>query len=238
MKNISLLVVLLITGTSISFSASYTLDAGNRGRYQNSGGFLSGNYIAGNAGANEYFRNYFVFDLSSIPSSDAITSAALRLFNPSTGYKSADSSEIYTNFALESTSISTLITGNGSNTLNVPIYNDLADGTAYSSGVAISSASNGTFIQITLNTNFLIYAQANFGNTIAIGGALTTLDNNNNNNELVFGSTTASDPSNCQLIISTVPEVSTNGLLIVTAVLLGVGIRVRPLYLKRSDSDN
>ncbi len=229
MKNIFLGAALLITGTAISFAASYTLDAGNRGHYQNNGGTLSGNYIAGNAGHNEYFRNYFVFDLSTIPSSDAITGAALRLFNPSTGYHSVDSSEIYTNFALESTSISSLITGNGSNVLNVAIYNDLGDGIAYSSRVNLSSGSDGTFIQITLNTNFLSYAQSNFGSTLAIGGALTTLDNSNDNNELVFESTTAINPSNSQLIINTVPEVSTNGLLIVTAVLLGSGIRSRTI---------
>ena len=193
---------------------------------------MTGNYIAGNAGSNEYYRDYFVFTLSSIPSGETITSATLQLFNPSNGYNSADAAETYTNFSLDSTSIPALTNGNGSNALNVPIYIDLGDGTAYSSGVTVSAASNGTVVPILLNNSFLSYAQANMGSSVALGGAITTLDANDNNNESIFGATGAT-LSDTQLVITTIPEPTTIGLWALSVIILGAVRRGSGLRLYR-----
>ncbi len=195
---------------------------------------MTGNYIAGNAGSSEYYRNYFVFDLSSVAVGETITSATLRLLNPINGYNSVDVTEIYTNFSLDSISISALTNGNGSNALNVPIYTDLGDGIAYSSGVAVSAASNGTTVQIALNNSFLSYAQANLGTLIAIGGAITTLDINANNHESIFGATTGTTPSDTQLVINTVPELTTNVLLLLATLIMVIVRRKRGLTMRCS----
>lgn len=126
-----------------SQAGTITLSAVDSGRYQDTGSHdsLSANYIAGNSSDSSgprVFRNWFVFDLSSV--TDTIIGAELRLFNPTSGFASLlDTSETYTLFDV-STSISTLTATNGGGN-GVAVYGDLGTGTIYGSR-SLTSASN------------------------------------------------------------------------------------------------
>lgn len=150
------------TGTT-----SVTIDATDRGYYSATGNHdpANDNYYAGYNGSQfgNTFRNFFVFDLPGA----TVLSATLYLWNPSNGHYSLDPSETYSLFDV-STSIAALRAG-GSGLSG--IYNDLGSGTSYGS-VTVTSASNGTYISIPLNSSF---PNAANGGSIALGGAITTL---------------------------------------------------------------
>lgn len=155
-------------------------DLDSRGWYDNTGAHppALGNYIVGQPSANS-FRNFFIFDLGGLPTSETVTSATLTLYNPSIatgssmdGYQSADPTETFQLFSVDSTSLTALKAGGTGLT---GIFADLGDGTAYNDGLVVSAASNGAHLAITLNASFLAYAQSNWGGQIALGGALTTL---------------------------------------------------------------
>jgi len=158
-----------------------TLTAVNRGYYSD-GSFLapgSGNYLVGDfyfANSDEV-RNFFVYNLASV--TDAVTAATLHLYNPSAldprpltgdGYRSPDPSETYTVFDV-TTPVGELTGGTGS---PASTFADLGSGTVLGSVIA-TAASNGTFIDIALNSSGLAYLNAHLGSLVAFGGALTTL---------------------------------------------------------------
>jgi len=68
-----------------------------------------------------------------------------------------------------STSIVSLTNGTG----GVSAYLDLGGGTVYGSRI-ISTADNGTYVSITLNSSFIGDAQNAVGSSIALGGRITT----------------------------------------------------------------
>jgi hypothetical protein len=119
------------------------------------------------------FRNFVVFDLSSIPTDDAILAAELKLEMPSDdGYNSVDSTETI-EFMDVVTSISSLTNGTGS----TAAFTDLGTGSVY--GVTtVSNADEGTIISIPLNETAVadLNAAAAVGGSFAIGGHLTTID--------------------------------------------------------------
>ena len=73
---------------------SLTLSATGSGWWDSTGSHTAGNpnYITGLL-TNEY-RDYFTFDLSSVPQTQTITGATLQLFNPSGGYSSPQQHEL------------------------------------------------------------------------------------------------------------------------------------------------
>ena len=201
--------LLLLNGTSQA--ATITLNTIDRGWYDATGLHLPfiDNYVAGTDFSPEH-RNFLIFDPTGL---GTILSAQLRLFNPAVrpGYASADASETYTVFDV-STSISSLIGGTG----GVGAFDDLGSGTTYGS-VATSAADNGTFVEITLNSDALTALNSASG-LFAFGGALTTL-NSGGETEYVFGFTDTGDPMSTQLVLNTIPEPST--LLLVGTGLVG-----------------
>jgi hypothetical protein len=126
------------------------------------------NYIVGRYDVD--YRNFFVFDLSSV--TGTITSATLKLFNPSdrpgSGYLSPDATE-----TLELYDVSTSIASLTDGTTGVSAFTDLGSGTSFGSTI-VSVADNGTFITITLNASALSALNV-AGGLFAIGGAVTTL---------------------------------------------------------------
>jgi len=126
------------------------------------------NYIVGSDGFYE-FHDFFVFDLSGSSSVPA-TSASLLINNPIIGYASPDATE---NLAISdvTSDLAALVNGTG----GVTAFNDLADGTNYAN-VLVSSADDGTWVEVPLNASGLAAVNAALGTgEVAFGGALTTL---------------------------------------------------------------
>ena len=143
------------------------------------------NYLAGSSTSSGYYnvsRNFFVFDLSGLSTSEIITSASLRLKN-SQGTPSGN----YTVYDV-STSIPDL-TADGSSGAT---FDDLGTGTSY--GIrAMSSADDGTFVTINLNAaglSALNVARGGFfatGGTFAVDGfAFNNSDNILSDTSLVY----------------------------------------------------
>lgn len=189
-------------GTSLLLSIAgsaqaVSLDAIDRGWYRDSGSHdpSNDNYAAGDVDFAR-FNNFFVFDLTAV--SDPATTATLRLWNGSFGYRSPDPSETYEVFDV-TTSIATLVDGTGGAAAHV----DLGSGTALGSFVA-TSASNQTFIEIALNAAGVSYVNSNLGGQIAFGGKVSTLDPNGPS-EALFLFSEGRPPTDTQLVLKTVP---------------------------------
>ncbi len=148
------------------------VDASFTGWYDQTGSHDSTNpnYIAGVCGSSDSClgddlnrRDFFVFDVPP----GLYTSAVLSLFNPSVGYISTNPTETY-----DSWDVSTLIFDlEANNTGRVDIFNDLGSGMQFGS-VVVSAADNGTFVNITLNSDALVAINSAEGGPLAIGGAV------------------------------------------------------------------
>lgn len=200
------------TGVSLALAASgwaatITLDATTTGAYHSNGTFtIAGNYAIGwypSASPPGELRDYFVFDLSSV--TGTIVGATLRAQDPATGYSSPDGSETFALFDV-STPLSTLISNAGSTT----VFADLGTGAGYGS-TTVSSA--GTTVQVALNSAGLAYLNSAIGNSVALGGALTSINYANATaSERLFNNSNATLTR--QLVLTTVdnaqvPEPST-----------------------------
>ena len=177
----SQLLTISIAGTG---DTTYVVTAADRGWYDGGGVHTTTNtnYLTGYNGAGNY-RSFFVFGIPSLPPGATITSAELRLGNPSNGYISVDASETL-QFHQVTTSIATLIAGTG----GLAAFTDLGEGTSYTTK-PVSLADNGTTVVIPLNTAFLSSAAATAGSQIALGGRIATLTSTVDTNERMFSST-------------------------------------------------
>jgi hypothetical protein len=208
-------------------ASAQIISASNAGQYSSTGDYSAGNtnYVTGAFEAE--YRSFFVFHLPVF--TQPIISAKLDLFNfggsddiPA-GYYSDDSTETLSFFKV-STSIPTLIAGGSGLT---GIFSDLGTGPAYGS-TTVSSASNGQYVSLFLNSAFLADLNAASGGSIALGGALMSLADPNGY-EFVFGNTDLSSANpavRLTLVAGTasnipVPEPSTYGLFAVGALALG-----------------
>jgi len=219
------LAVLLVCATAQN-AAAVTIDATDRGWYGDNGDHRPAvlNYLAGDcdgttcvAGAStgiDEFRNFFVFDLSGVTA--PIGSATLRLFNtPASspffrnGFFSDVGSETYL-VSEVSTSIASLVAGTG----GVAAFSDLGSGTPFGS-VTATSAANGTFVEINLDSAAIAAMNLASG-LFAFGGSITTL-NGVPDEETLFAFSDSGLLSDTQLELSVVPEPS-------TALLLAAGI--------------
>ena len=159
-------------------------------------------------------RNFFVFNLGAFSTSEIITSASLRLFNPiqNTFFGT------YTVYDV-STSIPSL-TGGGFGL--VATYNDLGTGTSYATQ-AITSADAGTFVTVNLNAAGLSALNASRGGTFATGGTWSSSTPNSH----VFGFNFAGNLNDSSLVYETsaIPEPASLALSCIGA--LGVGLVAR-----------
>ena len=183
---------------SMSFAGSTaTIDATDRGWYDELGTHqtFNLNYFVGRSEMPGLeLRNFFVFDLTGI--SGFVTSASLRLFNPSSGFTSVDPTEVL-NIRHVGTSAAFLAGG----TAGVAGFTDLGDGTLYATYVA-SETDNGTFITIALNAAAIADVNAGRGGLMAFGGSLSSLDPFTSE-AAVFSSTNDGVLSLTQLVIET-----------------------------------
>jgi hypothetical protein len=155
-------------------SGSTVLNAVDSGWYSAAGDHFASNpnYIAGLCGAtpdpcdnlvDQVYNDFFVFDLGKEPN---VTSAVLRVWNPSTGYISSSPSELYKLYDV-ATNVSDLMLDASGET---GIFDDLGSGTLFGSRV-VSAGDEGAFVEITLNADAIDALNHARGNW-AIGGTL------------------------------------------------------------------
>ncbi len=207
------LYLLLIVVSTAGYSV--TVSAINRGWYQSVGGAIAGfpvnpSYLVGEFSGNE-FRNYFVFDLSGV--APGVTGATFRIFNPS--YVSVNSTEVFSLFDFGS-SITSLQDG----TADLAEFNDLGTGKKYGNA-SFDLASNGTWTNISLNSDALADINGSLGGLFAIGGAITSLGATDSP-EVIFNDTHISSVWGTDLALSfaAVPSSSAFGFLEVQAIFL------------------
>jgi MYXO-CTERM domain-containing protein len=111
------------------------------------------------------FRSYFTFAIPSLGGGETFTGATLRIQAPPNAYQSADPTETYTLFNFSFTT--------------------------YGSAV-LSSATDNTFVEIALNASGLADINTRAGQTLAIGGAVTTLGGGGLNQQVFATSTPTS----------------------------------------------
>ncbi len=193
-------------------ATTITIDSFDAGWYLRAAGDTGGhvasnvNYVAGwGTINNRFFRNFFVFDLSS--TTNTITSATLRLKMETQccggGYFSPDPTETYTVFDV-STSIATLLASGNNKTA---VFDDLGSGNVYGS-VQVSDADEGFNVDITLNLTAVADIDAATGGNFALGGRVTSLGATGldlDPTEAVFQNSHVS-PFVRQLILNVVPE--------------------------------
>ena len=218
---ILLLCFALCTSTT-SVHANVVLDAVDSGWYSDGSSHSSSNenYIVGTL-SNDTFHNFFVFDVTP----GTYTAGTLRLFNPDTGtggYTSNDATETYVLYDV-TTPINTLVASGGTQP-----FTDVGTGTAYGSAV-VSTADNGEFVDVTLNSAGLA-AVSSANGLFAIGGSITTAPDPTRNQH-VFGYTSGFPTP--QLLLSTNAAVPEPASLAIFSLLLLSAIGQRVWSLKR-----
>lgn len=236
-----LLLIAMSSVFSMEGQAATTLYAVGGGWFSNTGEHIefNSNYAVG-GGADGYIRNnYFLFDTSGM--SGPISSATLRVYNPSApvspgfpfGYTSADPSETYALFDVSTAFFSNILPGGNrvagygiGSASGQTIFNDLGSGQSFGTYTA-SLADNGRYVAINMNTAGLAALNASSG-IFAVGGAITTLDNVVNKESLfASGYLDFQTPSGAYLVISSVPEPSGSLLFIAGLGLVGLAARRR-----------
>ena len=157
MKNA--LLIFLFVFTSNAVASTITLDATNSGWYSSdftNNGKTSNMFAGDEFGSN--YRNWLAFDLSSV--TDTILSASLDI---------ANDGQNDTGITFTWSEVTTLVPSLGSPAsalTNFNIYNDLGNGTIYSSGITTA----GTIDHYVFNANALISLNST-GSLWAIGGS-------------------------------------------------------------------
>lgn len=220
---ISLLPLMVFFFASAAPALTITIGASDSGWFNDAGDHTANNenYSAGWTG-NFQFRNFFVFDVTGLPGGETILSATLRAFNPedgvptaawTDGYDSPDASETYDLY-----DVTLLTAGPASDQIgNTLVYDDLGSGTLFGS-VSASSADNGEFIEVGLNSDGRTALGSAVGNFV-IGGLITSLTETDGVEELVWGNThpPGQSPATRELVVVLTPEPG-------TGLLLGLGL--------------
>lgn len=207
-----------------------TINFTDRGWYSATGGRDPNlkNYVVGdNRGTScalclDDFRNFFVFDLSSVSAPIVSATIAIPVSGPpiQPGYISGDASENYELHDVVSP-ISNLLNGTG----GVAVHSDLGSGVVYGSR-AMTAADIGQTIEMTLNASAIAAMNSNHG-LFGIGGSITTLDNLASP-EFLFSGSNGRGGDRVELRLTLVPEPATLSLILFTAgMFLANGARVR-----------
>ncbi len=223
MKKLYLSLILLFCGKA--FCGTYSIsvaDLNSRGWYSEAGvrtTSAQGNYIVGSPGATAEYRNFFIFDLSTIPSTDIITSVSFVIYNTPYleggfgGYNSFDASEVYQLYSIDYTANSVLRSDSSD---LISAFDDLGDGNVLNSGFSFTTGSSDTENTILLNQEFITIAQASIGGEVALGGRITSLTLGDLDGELLFSGSHGLSLGSTRLVVTTIaiPEVSSSTLIV------------------------
>jgi hypothetical protein len=196
-------VTLLAASGSVSYGRIVSIQAFDRGSYDNFGlhSPTDTNYVVGAPVGTRIYRNFFAFDLSGVVLAprERVTSASLVL---NTFHVSAPSGIETVAFFDVTTPLASLLAGGSSQTA---IYDDLGTGVIY----ALQTYRNVdlfTTKNILLNVDAISAIQNSVGSRFAIGGADISLDSDSRFPEHVFASSNA-EPSIQRLdLIIQIPE--------------------------------
>jgi len=205
------------------------ISASSTGFYRNavdntldSGGVAPTMFIAWNpAGGSSEFRDFAVFDLSSILAGQIITAAELRIGMDAFGYNSPNTTE-----TVEWVQVTTAISTLTSPGYKEAVWTDLGDGSVYGTRT-VSAADNGTTLVTTLNSTAISALNAAIGGSFAIGGHLTSIDMTGPTQESVFFNGNG-QPVSLAFTLA-VPEPETYAMLLAGLGLLGFAARRRKL---------
>jgi hypothetical protein len=182
---------LLISAASAALAGSILVNATDSGWYNSTGYHdpANTNYATGDLDNNVEYRSFYVFSIptSLTNSNHTLLSAELRLYNPSNGYTSPNSSEEF-NATIVSTNVATLRAGGSGLT---GIFNDLGVGGGVYAQRVISSSEVGRLITVDLGSTANSSILSRAGLEFAVGGASDTLGVANNE-ETVFGYSSSS----------------------------------------------
>jgi large repetitive protein len=180
-----LLGLTIVSGVNFIAAASaqaITITSVDTGWYDSTGGHgtENTNYFAGSDSTTSDppvvgLRNFGVFDLTGI--SEPISRGRLRAFLPFDGFLSPDTTETWELHEV-TTNVEVLTAGTG----GLSAYSDLADGPSYGSQ-AVTNSDEGTFIEVTLNSDALLSLNSASG-LWAVGGICVACDTAD---EYIFG---------------------------------------------------
>ena len=145
-------------------------------------------------------RNFYVFDLATVPQSEQIVAAQFRVELSAAGYHSLAPSETI-EFVDVETPITALIDCPGP----VPdrtIFDDLGSGAVYGS-VTVTEDDEQTFLNIDLNETAVARLNEAADGMFAIGGHLETIDTSYNRHSLFFNEPVAPPGPVRELILTT-----------------------------------
>jgi hypothetical protein len=222
-----------IGGTTVT----QTLNSTHRGWYDSTGVHTPGNdnYITGwwvDSASKEY-RSFFVYDIPALAPGESIVAAELRLENPGLGYASADATETF-QLATVTTPTTVLAAGTG----GLAVFADLADGALLGNPLTVSAASNGTTLVVPLNASFLSQANTQAGQSLALGGSLSSLRAVAGSQEHLFAYSGGSSAATTLVITKMSNAKPTfSGFAASTPWQTPVLIPLRKLLLKASDPD-
>jgi hypothetical protein len=231
---------LFLIFASASPALTFTINASDSGWYSETGNHTPSNQSYEAGWENERLRNFFVFDLSSLPTSETVLSVTLHVYNPAVhepdvtyagGYVSPDASETYE--LHEVLLPAATVTGGPVPPpviVNPAAYTDLGDGAVYGS-YAVTSADNGAFVDIGLNAAGIASVQSLAGlpAQYVLGGLVTTLTATIGVEEWVLGHTDPPGlgPYTRQLVVTMTPEPGTGALFALGLVAIGSARRSR-----------
>lgn len=210
-QNTNRIIVALLLVAGIC-RADVILNPIDRGVYAEDGThYDSYSYIIGRPSpVSQISNNFFVFDLSGV--SEQVIGVEFRI--ESNWYLSADPSETFTVYDITG-SIPAIWDGSA----GVAGFTDMQSGNAYGD-ISVSSADNGTMLDISLNAQAIQDINNSLGGQFAFGGTISTLDLINPREEEIFGPTNPDNPADgVELVLTMIPEPSVLGLL-----LLGCGM--------------
>jgi hypothetical protein len=222
---------LILPLLSNSHTQAQTLSALDQGWYRSDGLHVAtnSNYITGIFAGGQEYRSFFVFDLSGLGS---ITSADLQLFQPANGgYSSVDASET---FLITRTSVPASVLNPSVSTSGLAgqqIFNQFGRDDLYGSfgSIVATAGSQGTTLNISLNSAGLAYLNSNLGQQVAITGRVSTLSGSADQSVFRFSTGNRVSLSVTQGPSNLTPEVP--GSVQMGAVLLALGAGA--LYKRR-----
>ena len=171
------------------------LNAVDSGWYDSTGFHDPGNrnyFVGKETSGTNLFRNWFVFDVPSLPGS--VVSASLRL---NTFTNSSPSGSEFYQLRHVNTPVTALRTGGGG---LVATYDDLGDGDIYA-GRNVGVSESGQVAQFVLTSAAISRLTASAGSSFAVGGEVTSLSPGASD-EFLFGASHLPQATDIQLVLT------------------------------------